>query len=45
MKKVRILFIEDDRTDCIYEFTKMPSVSFFSDLIKQMFRFFPEKEN
>lgn len=41
MKKVRILFIEDNKTDCIYEFTEMPSANFFAELIKQMFRFFP----
>ena len=37
MRKVRILFIEDNRTDCIYEFTEMPSINFFAELIKQMF--------
>ena len=41
MKKVRILFIEDNRTDLTYEFTNMPSINFFAELIKQMFRFFP----
>lgn len=40
MKKVRILFIEDDRTDITYELTKIPSTKFFAELIHQMFCFF-----
>lgn len=39
MKKIRIEFLEDNISRCIYEISKTPTASFIESLIMQFFRF------
>lgn len=39
MKKIRIIFLEDNISNCTYEITKTPTASFIESLILQLFRF------
>lgn len=39
MKKIRIEFLEDNISSCIYEISKTPTASFIESLILQFFRF------